>query len=106
MAGRVLHALLHASDNYQAQQAQRVTGCAAPHSGLALTQRRATTTRSLGVGNLLADLPSGERQKTVGRCMCWIDGAKDAYPTYAMRVSCRRWELPVHRPPSLSNAAL
>ncbi len=42
-------------------QAERVTGCVAPQSGSALTQRRDTTTRSVRVGNLLADLPSGER---------------------------------------------
>ena len=44
-----------------APQAQRVTGCAAPQRGLALTQRRDTHARSPYVGNLRADLPSGEQ---------------------------------------------
>jgi hypothetical protein len=41
--------------------AQRVTGCGAPHSGSAVTQRRETDARSPYIGNPLADLPRGER---------------------------------------------
>ncbi len=46
-------------------QAQRVTGCAAPRSGSALTRRWDMNTRSPSVGIRRADLPSGERP-----CLC------------------------------------
>ncbi len=41
-----------------------------------MTQRRDTYPRYFLVGNLRADLPSGERTKkqAVGCCMCRIDG--------------------------------
>ncbi len=49
--------------------------------GLALMQWWDTNTCSPCVGNLRADLPSGERTKkqAVGRCMCRIDGGKVDY---------------------------
>ncbi len=52
------------------RKAQRVTGCAAPRSGSALRQRWDTHPHSWGVGNLPADLLSGERQKAIGNLMC------------------------------------
>jgi hypothetical protein len=60
-------------------QAQRVIGCGAWRSRLALTQRRATTTRSPFVGKVLADLPSGERANASSHYLGNMDAAPIRY---------------------------
>ena len=62
-------------------QAQRVTGCVAPRSGLALTRRWDQHPRYSFVGKSLADLPSGERvkKKAVGTLQCRIYGENNNY---------------------------